>query len=44
MNYEMWKKPKENNKSIASGHQLREPRLVDTLQNMVTHLLLEPCV
>ena len=35
---------KEKDKSIASGHQLREPRLVNTLQNMVTHLLLEPWV
>ena len=35
---------KEKDKSIASGHQLREPRLVSMLQNMVTHLLLEPWV
>ena len=31
MNYEVWKKTKENGKSIASGHQLREPRFYQPL-------------
>ena len=33
MNYEVWKKTKENDKSIASGHQLREPRLVHAAEH-----------
>ena len=34
----------EYDKRITCGHQLREPRLVNTLHNMITHRLLEPCV
>ena len=33
MNYKVWKKTKENDKSIASGHQLRELRLVSTAEH-----------
>ena len=34
-------KTKENDPNIAYAHQLREPRLVNTLLTMETHLLFE---